>query len=53
MRIEHTREKLIEATKNSDANTVRKVKRKRKANALRSVAYRKQKRKETKQDFSL
>ena len=53
MRIEESREKLKEAAKNGDAKAVRKIKRTNKANALRSAAYRKRKRKETKEDFSL
>ena len=53
MRIEESREKLKEAAKNGDAKAVRKIKRTKKANALRSAAYRKRKRKETKEDFSL
>ena len=53
MRIEESREKLREAAKNGDASAVRKIKRNKKANALRSAAYRKRKRKETKEEFSV
>ena len=50
LRMEHAREKLKEAAKNGDENALRKVKRKRKADAVRSAAYRKRKRKERKQE---
>ena len=53
MRIKESREKLKEAAKNCDANAVRKIKRNKKANALRSAAYRKRKRKKTKEEFSV
>ena len=51
LRMERVREKLKEAAKNGDENALRKVKRKRKADAVRSAAYRKRKRKESKQEF--
>ena len=46
LRMEHLREELKEAAKNGDAKALRKVKRKRKADKVRSAAYRKRKRKE-------
>ena len=52
LRMERVREKLKEAAKDGDENALRKVKRKRKADAVRSAANRKRKRKERKQEFS-
>ena len=52
LRMDRVREKLKEAAKNGDENALRKVKRKRKADAVRSAANRKRKRKERKQEFS-
>ena len=52
LRMERVREKLKEAAKNGDENALRKVKRKRKADAVRSAGNRKRKRKERKQEFS-
>ena len=46
LRMEHLRKKLKEAANNGDAKALRKVKRKRKADAVRSAANRKRKRKE-------
>ena len=50
-RMENAREKLKKAAKNGDVNAIGKLKTKKKADALRSAAYRKRKRKETKQEF--
>ena len=46
LRMEHLRKELKAAAKNGDAKALRKVKRKRKADKVRSAAYRKRKRKE-------
>ena len=47
LRVERARKKLKEAARNGDANAVRKVESKKKADVLRSAKYRKRKREET------